>query len=299
MEFIRGFDPEAFAPRMHYKTRNSLGNIVSSYPYHVNVPRFEQWSRALMGVNRESREVFLSFYRITIPTHHLNGDPVGQIYVNPDTDILEMQLEQFTPPVALVAFLHDALANDPAGRGISHLALGRGLANMQRLLYATSLPKSEDGGSAGAQNPFRTHSPSLPLHPVAAAFMREWLQTGLRTFYSVVQPVDGWEGMYPRANGGGRFHLNRSLPFAAQGTLEQATEYSSVGPDPRPVEEGDLASVVVRVDPRADVYSWYCILDNLGVDRSKSVMQIRYLLATWPLKWICNTHGGSQTATSG
>lgn len=280
------------APRSYYTARNSLGNIVSSFPYRVHVPRFEQWSRALEYVNRESRQAFLSFYRIPIPIHQGDKDQEALLHLNPDTDILEVQLEQITRAPALVAFFHDVKANDPTGRGIAHLALGRNINDINQLAELTSLAKCEGSSSGTGRNqdrPLSTHD--LPLHPVAAATMKQWLQTGLRTFYSVISPSIGARnmlGIFSWPCDGGEYHQNRSLPISAQARHAQATEYSSVGPDPRPIEEVDLAHVAVGTDPRRHLYFWHRVLADLGVDdsaRSKSVMQIRYLLAIWPDNW--------------
>lgn len=285
-------DDGASAPHSYYTALNSLGNIVSSYPYRVHVPRFEQWSRALEYVNRESRQAFLSFYRIPIPIYQEGKGQEALLRLNPDTDILEVQLEQITRAPALVAFFHDAVANDPVGRGIAHLALGRNINDINQLAELTSLAKSEGSSSGIGRNQDTPSSPNNPpLHPVAAASMKQWLQTGLRTFYSVISPSIGARnvlGIFSCPSDGDKYHQNRSIPISAQARNAQATEYSSVGPDPRPIEEVDLAHVAVGTDPRRHVYSWHRVLANLGVDdppRSKSVMQIRYLLAIWPDKW--------------
>lgn len=285
-------DGGASAPPSYYTARNSLGNIVSSYTYRVHAPRFEQWSRALELVNRESRQTFLSFYRIAIPIYHADGDQEALLRLNPDTDILEVQLEQITRAPALAAFFHDAIADDPVGRGIAHLALGRNINDIPQLAELTSLAKSEGSSSGVRRNQDRPFSPhDLPLHPVAAASIRQWLQKGLRTFYSVISPsveARNMLGTHSWPSDGGKYHQNRSVPIAAQARYAQATEYSSVGPDPRRIEEVDLAHVAVGLDPRRNVYAWQRVLANLGVDDpagSKGVMQIRYLLAIWPDKW--------------
>lgn len=284
-------DDAASAPPSYYTVRNSMGNIVSSYPYRIHVPRFEQWSRALELVNRESRQAFLSSYRIPIPIYEEDGDQEGLFRLNPDTDILEVQLEQITRPQALTAFFHDALANDPAGRGIAHLAMGRNINNLPHLAELTSLANSEGSSSGIERNQDRISPHNLPLHPVAAASMRQWLKNGLRTFYSVISPsieARSMLGIYSWPGDGGKFHQNRSVPISAQARLAQATEYCPVGPDPRRLEEVDLAHVAVGLDPRRNVYYWQRVLANLGVDdpeESKSRMQIRYLLAIWPDKW--------------
>lgn len=288
-------DDEASAPHSYYTARNSLGNIVSSYPYRVHVPRFEQWSRALEYVSRESRQAVLSFYRIPTPIHQEDKSQEALLRLNPDSDILEVQLEQLeqlTRAPALVAFFHDAMANDPVGRGIAHLALGRNINDINQLAELTSLAKCEGSSSGIERNQDRPFPPhDLPLHPAAAASMRRWLQTGLRTFYSVISPrIEARDmlGIFSWPSDGGKYQQNRSVPISAQHRHAQATEYSSVGPDPRPIEEVDLAHVAVGTDPRRHVYSWHRVLANLGVDevaRSKSVTQIRYLLAIWPDKW--------------
>lgn len=287
-----GDDDGAPAPPFYYTARNGLGNIVSSYPYRVHVPRFEQRSRAIELANQESRQAYLSFYRIAIPIYHADGDQEALLRLNPDTDILEVQLEQLTRAPALTAFFHDAVANDPVGRGIAHLALGRNINDIPHLAELTSLAKTEGSSSDVGRNQDRPFVPhDLRLHPVAAASMRQWLQKGLRTFYSVISPSIEARlmlGIFSWPSDGGKFHQNRSVPISAQARHAQATEYSSVGPDPRRIEEVDLAHIAVGVDPRRNVHSWQRVLANLGVDDptgSKSLMQIRYLLAIWPDKW--------------
>lgn len=152
-------DDGASATPSYYTARNSLGNIVGSYPYRVHVPRFEQWSRALELVNRESRQAFLFFYRTPIPIYHADGDQQALLRLNPDTDILEVQLEQITRGPALEAFFHDAMANGPVGRGIAHLALGRNINDIPILAELTSLAKSEGGSSGIGRNQDRPTAP--------------------------------------------------------------------------------------------------------------------------------------------
>lgn len=230
---IRGDNGEAFGPPLHYTARNYLGNTVSSFPYRVHVPYFDQWSHALKRVIRESREAFFSFYRIVFPTYHENGEPEATLRVNTDTDILEVQMVPLTRASALTAFFHDVLANDPAGRGIAHLALGRNIHDLNLLAELTSLPTSEEISSGS--EPSQSRPLNLPLHPVAAASMRKWLQTSLRTFYCVISPGMGARsmlGLFSWPSNGYKFHNNRSVPIAAHAGPAQATEYSSVGPDP-------------------------------------------------------------------
>lgn len=275
------------APDSYYTTRNDLGNIVSTYPYRVHVPRFNQWFRALEHVNRESRHEVCSLYRLVMPINQATNNTRVMLRLSPDTDILELQLDQrqLTPAAALVAFFHDALAYDPVGRGLANIALGRDMNDIMLLARLTSLTKSE-----GRQDtPASRHD--VPVHPVAVASIREWLQTGLRTFYSVVSPhIEArlMLGYFSWPSEGHNFHLNRSVPIAAQGAQAQVTEYSSFGPDPRNLGELDLAHAAVDIDPRRTTYFWHRILDNLGLYdlvMPDSTMQTRYLMAIWPSHW--------------
>ncbi|KAK6841121.1 hypothetical protein PG987_001981 [Apiospora arundinis] len=239
-----------------FTTRNHLGNLVSGDPYHLNVAKFGTWAPAILSsVNREARQAFLAFYRVAIA---IWPDKPDRLRLNPDTDILEVQLLQHPARVdALVSFFHDAVASDPRGVGIAHLAMGR---NMNDLPHLADLEPST-------------------LHPSAARALQRLFSQSLRTFYACVDPGSEARTMlgqlsWPRAS----VHQNRAAPLLPHFYHRQATDFEWVGRDPRPVGS-DLAHLAVGTDPRRDVYFWRALLAKHGVP--PSTVPVRYLYAVW------------------
>ncbi|CAJ2511802.1 Uu.00g074270.m01.CDS01 [Anthostomella pinea] len=195
-----------------YTTRNNLGNIISGDAYSLHVPRFDNWPSTLL--------------------RH---------------DILNVRVTYRNPQRSLVAFLHDAMACDPVGRGIEHLALGLEFNDVP--LLANVKPSD--------------------LHPVTEQSMRRFLSTGLRIFYSVVSPGTEARNMLGSFTSTlSAYHLNRSVTVAPQGEQFQVTDYTSLMYDPRPIRETNLSHVLVRTDPRRTTFHWHRILANFGVQET-------------------------------
>lgn len=114
-----------------YTSKNHLGNVVSGDPYNLTVSSFRPWAPILSSVNREARQALLAFYRVAMP---LFPDGSGRLRLDPETDILELQLAQgLALTYALVAFFHDMMASDPKGVGIAHLAMVRNMNDISHL----------------------------------------------------------------------------------------------------------------------------------------------------------------------
>ncbi|KAK8002116.1 hypothetical protein PG991_014338 [Apiospora marii] len=242
-----------------YTSKNHLGNLVSGDPYHLTVANFRPWAPRASSANREARQAFLAFYRVAMP---LVPDEPGRLRLNPETDILEIQLAQgLARTDALVAFFHDIVASDPKGVGIAHLAMGRNMNDISHLC---------------------DQDPST-LHPSAAQALKRLFSQSIQTFYSCIAPGGDPRNMigqlsYPRA---------------------QTTDFALLERDPRPIQT-DLAHLAVGVDPRRNVFLWRSLLARYGVPPSS--IPVRYLYAVWPYHphplTVQISGRGSQTSTA-
>jgi hypothetical protein len=73
-----------------YTTKNKLGNIVSSFSYHMSkTDSAELGPSALHAVNREARTMFRNKYRLSIPVPTgTDDDDIQTLYISPQDDIL-------------------------------------------------------------------------------------------------------------------------------------------------------------------------------------------------------------------
>ncbi|KAK8110648.1 uncharacterized protein PG998_007105 [Apiospora kogelbergensis] len=241
--------------RQLFASKNHLGNLISGDPYHLLVAKFRPWASILSSVNREARQAFVAFYRVSVP---LTPDEPGRLCLNPDTDILQIQLSQmYARTDALVSFLHDMVASDPKGTGIAHLAMG---LNMNDL------------GHLGELDP-------ATLHPSAAQALKKLLSQSIRAFYACINPGSGARTMFGIFSWpGGSFHQNRSAPVMPHFQSIQSTDFEVLGHDPRPVQK-DLSHLAVGVDPRREVYLWRSLLAKYGVPPSS--IPFWYLYSVW------------------
>jgi hypothetical protein len=249
--------PEArrLSEDQHFVLKNCLGNIVSGKRYRLHVAPFEQWSRVLLQVNRETRLAWRSFYRLSIPLQL--GAP-SMLQLNPDTDIIEVQRSQRTHVDNLIAFFHDIVAYDPHGVGIAHLALGRDINDMTAL------------ASIDLDN----------LYQVATQTISKLLSRNIKTFYPCISVDTDARNMlgglsYPQ----GPTHQNRSVPIMPSGEDAQVPSFVFLQEDPRTIET-DLSHVAVGLDPRRIPYEWYRFLAKFGVPLPPSI-KIRYVIAIW------------------
>ncbi|KAK8135539.1 hypothetical protein PG984_003479 [Apiospora sp. TS-2023a] len=230
----------------------------------------------MSSANREARQAFLAYYRVAMP---LAPDEPGRLRLNPDTDILEIQLAQgLARTDALVAFFHDMVASDPKGVGVAHLAMGRNMNDIMHLC-------DEDPAT---------------LHPSAQQALKRLFSQSVRTFYSCIAPHHGGRNLlgqlsYPRAS----IHQNRSAPLMPHFPSTQTTDFGLLERDRRPIRT-DLAHVGVGVDPRRNVFLWRSLLARYDVDPSS--IPVRYLYAVWPFHphpMTVQLHGPDDQTTGG
>lgn len=258
--------PKCYLPGMEpneaeqYTTSNDLGNVISGSPYRLLVSPFQQWSRILLHVSREARQAFRCHYRLSIP---LKLGEASLLHINPETDTLEVQRERPNNKDILVGFLHDAVAYDPSGVGIVHLAMGR---EMNDVSHLSQLEPSK-------------------INPSAVQSITKLLSKSLKNFYSCVSPGIGARVLLGQLSGPrAPIYLNRSIPIAFKGRSRQPTCFKILEQDPRPIDS-DISCVFVRSDPRNNVLYWYNFLAKFGVSAkgvSGPPMKIRYLYAVWP-----------------
>ncbi|KAK8023901.1 hypothetical protein PG993_011967 [Apiospora rasikravindrae] len=254
---LRQQNREAKQPQQQlFTAQNHLGNLISGDPYHLTVSQFRPWASSLLSVSREARQAFVAFYRVSV---HLTPDEPSLLRLNPDTDILEIQLAQAYARVdALVAFFHDLVASDPRGVGIAHLAMGR---NMNDIVHLCD------------------QDPST-LHPSAAQSLKRLLSRSIRTFYACIAPGTDARNMLGLLSWPcGPIHQNRSTPLMPHFQNNQAIDFDLLARDPRPIQT-DLTHVAVGVDPRRNVFLWRSLLAKYDVPPSS--IPIRYLYAVWP-----------------
>ncbi|CEJ94920.1 hypothetical protein VHEMI10427 [[Torrubiella] hemipterigena] len=130
----------------YYKTTNILGNIVSGYPYCINMAPSDEGSCSAIGkVNRESRQMFLNIYRIQVPVKvgraAMVADGTRYLYINPDVNILWLETDHaFKTNLTMLSFVHDIIAYDPRGVGMTKLGLHNNRWNPLEGLLPNSLP---------------------------------------------------------------------------------------------------------------------------------------------------------------
>lgn len=113
--------PKTSPPTPHYCSANQLGRIVSGRKYFLRDIAGYKLSK-LLRVCRSSRDAALAFYRVHIPAEHIAFRPVPPLCFNPEYDILRIETFGDEPTETFVDMLHDARANDPAGKGVLNLA---------------------------------------------------------------------------------------------------------------------------------------------------------------------------------
>lgn len=258
--------PKCYLPGMEpieteqYTTSNDLGNVISGSLYRLLVSSFQQWSRILLRVSREARQAFRCHYRLSIP---LKLGEASLLHINPETDILEVHRERLNNRDILVGFLHDAVAYDPSGVGVVHLAMGR---EMNDVSHLSQLEPSK-------------------MNPSAVQSITKLLSKSLKNFYSCVSPGTEARVLLGQLSGPhAPIYLNRSIPIVFEGKSRQATCFTVLEQDPRPIDS-DISCVFVRSDPRNNVLYWFNFLTKFGVSVkgvSGPPMKIHYLYAIWP-----------------
>lgn len=241
-----------------YATKNSLGNVISEFPYRLELLCRGLCYHELLHVNREAHQTCRAYYRVGFPLQSSNGAG-RRLLINPEQDILYLQRGDLTDADAITALLHDIRAYDARNIGVSKLAMG-GLNDIRAL---SELEPSK-------------------IHPLATASVSSILSR-LDLFLGVISPSSEARNMlgplsWPRA----KIHQNRSFPIAAQ-----IPQFDWLEQDPRPVDM-DLSNVAVGTDPRYMEYQWRIFERNFHVWRSENAQnnfEFRYMLAIWPESW--------------
>lgn len=154
---------------IYYKSTNELGNIVSSYPYYVNIlPSSEPACASICGVCHESQEIFHQIYRIRMPIKvdvlGIDAEGTRYLHISPQTNIIWLQTcFVFQTNLTMLSFLHDIMAYDPRGIGITQLGLHNDIYHPLEDLEADGLP--------------------LPLQ----TSLTKMFSTSLETFYSIIK----------------------------------------------------------------------------------------------------------------
>ncbi|CEJ93365.1 hypothetical protein VHEMI08957 [[Torrubiella] hemipterigena] len=189
--------------------------------------------------------------------------PVPVMGNNPKTRFLQICPEntiiwiahdmQDADRLTLPSLLHDMMAYDPRGIGITQLALG----DMRHL-------NSYKLGDL--------HPDELP--PPLQQSLAKLLSSSLEAFYSVISPDCGARatlGIFTFRQA--QFHHNRSVPL-----FSSAKSYTRLERDPRDIHM-DLEHVGVYSDPRRNMFSWNKFKANFGEKRN---IPVRYLLSIMP-----------------
>ncbi|KAI9162712.1 hypothetical protein HJFPF1_04303 [Paramyrothecium foliicola] len=242
-----------------YSLRNSLGNTISGYNYRLLVTKFRQWSRTLLHVNKESYHAFTSVYSLSLPLQR--GCP-SLLHLNPTMDILNFgKKSQSVPTNAFTALLHDCVAYDARRIGIANLAIGRECL--------TSLAQLE----------------LISIHPWERLAIMDLFAMGLRNVYLEISTgLDSRTMLSTFCWRKSPWHYNRSIPIRPNGSKEQATEFTILPRDPRPIDT-DLKYFGVFVDPRLSLYLWHFVLAKFGIECQPAPMRTHYLLAISPVHY--------------
>jgi hypothetical protein len=237
-----------------YTITNHLGNIISSYDYRVHTLPFRQWSRSLLYVNKESCQAFRSFYRTSIVMQH--GAP-SLLHLQPDMDTLEVYAGDGTSIDAVIAFLHDCVASDSQGVGVSNLILGKNARDLDNL---ANLDSSQ-------------------LHPSARQAITKLLTTNLKNFYACATIYQYARNMCQIV--GGPFHRNRSFPIMAKAKMTQFPNFQLLDHDPRPIDT-DLKFVYADMTLRRNMYNWHKFMAEFCGQSRPVPIKTHYLLYLWP-----------------
>lgn len=214
-----------------YTKTNSFGNLISGYRYHTLDQNATEWHPGLLAsVCVEARAVFRQMYRVRFPIRITGGNRDGKyIYINPDVDILWIEEQDHSDFLeAMMHCMHDLIAYDPKGIGITRLALTSGSSSGIRQIAPGIL-----------QWPTRKSITTLCRTSIQELFIV------LRAFNSLWTMRGGLR--YPSSD---TVRHNRSIPL-----LPQSQYFTDVGFDPRSVK-ADLHHVGARNDPRYGVYCW-------------------------------------------
>ncbi|KAM7183304.1 hypothetical protein V8F33_013666 [Rhypophila sp. PSN 637] len=232
--------------------------------------------QSLMRVNIEAYAVYTSKYRIRMPTKSLTGleslakNRVRRLRLDPAMDIIQISRDDrgnIAPPEAFVAFLHDTVAYDPPGQGISHLAMGLDLVALAQLERSK-------------------------IHPLAFRSVSTFLSRGLKTFYAIDCDM-------PRKHPPGVRTKLYPLSLSIYNLGDAVQEFTIIPQDPRHTEvELDFLFHEINKYYKADaryprtnspLYSWYHIMAKFKVPIVPTPpMQLRYLFSTSPPRFTAD-----------
>lgn len=130
--------PNATTETELYQLQNELGNVVSHADYVLRMHSTGSVSPLLL-VNREANSFVRQHYRVHIPVigREIRSDSKEAttcLCFRPETDTISVNVEHGANKIHFADFVHDALAYDPQGVGIIHIAIrGGGLPSEVRL----------------------------------------------------------------------------------------------------------------------------------------------------------------------
>ncbi|KAF4450071.1 acyl- oxidase [Fusarium austroafricanum] len=223
-------------------------------PSYYPVVQGQQVLSKLLRVNKESRMVALSFYRVHLPCWLTRGASKkdlwvpGTVYYNPEYDFLHIQQDT----MHFVDFVYKLKTDhDPRHIGLRNLAL---CSNMMGT------------GLHGIQ-PSRISPPTMKAFREVLAGLHEVWFVNIQT---LVRQLCGRETGWPIME---ETFFDRSFPIAAM-----SLRFDRIGQDPRPISN-DLRGLHT-INPYYQYESWLRALDKLGVKRTG--IQYRFLLAFTP-----------------
>jgi hypothetical protein len=279
----------AVKPR-YYADRNSLGNIISSrgYTLQIECQGFATSLNPLLWVNSESRDITLNFYRVHMP---FDKQQRTMLYLNPEYDVLCVRPEYIPRPYSVSAFdepchatmladfLCDIRAYDPRGQGcvftfsfppsyplyLGLTPFGNRLANIALDKYYPHIIFAEDENVL----------PVTPatLHPAAAAAFADILRNRLRSVFYITNFRDRMRGI-PETPIASRmaYHFARTFPFRRRGLPVGGFDWLPT--DPRPGVEFDLRQVALAGDPRHFVRCWQKMEKAFGITEPERVSHL-------------------------
>lgn len=265
---------EVIEAPVRYLEKNHLGKPVSGSLYRILVDD-TRLDHPLLTVNKEARQVVLSFYRIQIPglctfprgwhaNRQQHDGQMGTFFFNPEHDVLHVRAEE---PVnrTLIDFLWDLKAYDPKGVGV--------------LRMATDI-------MSFCENDLRFLKRSdLLLIRQRQALVETLSQLQEVWFINTEPPRMGFAMGYSSLRGS-----PPSYPFDYK-----PVEFESIGLDTREGASTALQSVYVGViDPRELIWRWTRLLRTWEIQHAPGQVKYRVIMARrQQFCSDCGTAGGT------